>query len=81
MSDNLIKIATYYNNFDAELAKLKLEENNIFCFLKNEHVAQLQFGIANFEIMVREEDKELALHYLNTQEDDLGKSMEELNET
>lgn len=44
-------------------------------------MAQLQFGIANFEIMVREEDKELALHYLNTQEDDLGKSMEELNET
>ena len=81
MENKLIKIATYYNNFDAELAKLKLEENNIFCFLKNEHVAQLQFGIANFEIMVREEDKELALHYLNTQEDDLGKSMEELNET
>ena len=81
MENKLIKIATYYNNFDAELAKLKLEENNIFCFLKNEHVAQLQFGIANFEIMVREEDKELALHYLNTQEDDLGKSTEELNET
>ena len=72
MENKLIKIATYYNNFDAELAKLRLEENNIFCFLKNEHVAQLQFGIANFEIMVREEDKELALYYLNTQEDDLG---------
>ena len=80
MENKLIKIATYYNNFDAELAKLKLEENNIFCFLKNEHVAQLQFGIANFEIMVREEDKELALHYLNSN-DDLDKPIEELNES
>ena len=80
MENKLIKIATYYNNFDAELAKLKLEENNIFCFLKNEHVAQLQFGIANFEIMVREEDKELALHYLNS-DDDLDKPIEELNES
>ncbi len=61
----LIKIATYYNQFDAELAKLKLEENDIYCFLKNEHVAQLQFGIANFELMVNENQKELALHYLN----------------
>jgi hypothetical protein len=80
MENKLIKIATFYNNFDAELAKLKLEENNIFCFLKNEHVAQLQFGIANFEIMVREEDKELALHYLNS-DDDLDKPIEELNES
>ncbi len=80
MENKLIKIATFYNNFDAELAKLKLEENNIFCFLKNEHVAQLQFGIANFEIMVREEDKELALHYLNSN-DDLDKPIEELNES
>ena len=80
MENKLIKIATYYNNFDAELAKLKLEENNIFCFLKNEHVAQLQFGIANFELMVREEDKELAFHYLNS-DDDLDKPIEELNET
>ncbi len=61
----LIKIATYYNQFDAELAKLKLEENGIYCFLKNEHVAQLQFGIANFELMVNEHQQQLALHYLN----------------
>ena len=80
MSDNLIRIATFYNQFDAELAKLRLEENNIFCFLKNEYLAQLQFGIANFELMVKEGDKDLALHYLNTKEDDLSKSMEELNE-
>ena len=65
----LIKIATYYNQFDAELAKLKLEENDIYCFLKNEHVAQLQFGIANFELMVNENQKELALHYLHEHTD------------
>ena len=65
MEDKLIKIATYYNNFDAELAKLKLEENDIYCFLKNEHMAQLQFGIANFELMVYESDKESALQILN----------------
>ncbi len=80
MENKLIKIATFYNNFDAELAKLKLEENDIFCYLKNEHMAQLQFGIANFELMVREEDKELALHYLNS-DDDLDKPIEELNES
>ncbi len=68
MSDNLIKIATYYNNFDAELAKLKLEENDIYCFLKNEHIAQLQFGIANFELMVNESDKETALQILNEEQ-------------
>ena len=68
MSDNLIKIGTYYNNFDAELAKLKLEENDIYCFLKNEHIAQLQFGIANFELMVNESDKETALQILNDKE-------------
>ncbi|MCC6582649.1 MAG: DUF2007 domain-containing protein [Chitinophagales bacterium] len=72
MSDNLIRIATFYNQFDAELAKLKLEENNIFCFLKNEYLAQLQFGIANFELMVKEDDKDLALHCLNTEGDDLN---------
>lgn len=65
MSDTLIKIATYFNNFDAELAKLKLEENDIYCFLKNEHIAQLQFGIANFELMVNESDKIIALQILN----------------
>ena len=68
MSDTLIKIATFYNQFDAELAKLKLEESDIYCFLKNEHVAQLQFGIANFELMVNESDKEMALEILNEQE-------------
>ena len=50
MENDLVKIATFYNQFDAELAKFKLEENNIYCFLKNEHTAQLQFGLANFEL-------------------------------
>ncbi|MDB5228418.1 MAG: putative prokaryotic signal transducing protein [Bacteroidota bacterium] len=68
-NSKLIKIATYYNQFDAELAKLKLEENGIYCFLKNEYVAQLQFGIANFELMVNSDDKETALKYLETDED------------
>ncbi|MFN8261336.1 MAG: DUF2007 domain-containing protein [Chitinophagales bacterium] len=81
MSENLIRIATFYNQFDAELAKLKLEENNIFCFLKNEYLAQLQFGIANFELMVKEDDKELALHCLDSDNDSLDKSIEELNES
>lgn len=81
MEDKLIKIATYYNQFDAEMAKLKLEENNIYCFIKNEHVAQLQIGWADFEILVKASDKELALHYLNTQEDDLDKTLGDLNQT
>jgi hypothetical protein len=61
----LIKIATYYNQFDAELAKLKLEEKGIYCFMKNEYVAQLQFGIANFELMVNEAEKETALQIIS----------------
>lgn len=65
MESKLIKIATYYYNFDVELAKLKLEENDIYCFIKNENIAQLQFGIANFELMVNENDKEVALQILN----------------
>ncbi len=65
MENKLIKIATYYNNFDAELAKLKLEENDIYCFIKNENIAQLQIGWANFELMVYESDKEIALQILN----------------
>lgn len=77
----LVKIATYYNQFEMELAKLKLEENDIYCFIKNEHIAQLQFGIANFELMVKEADKDLALHYLNSPEIDLDKSLEDLNES
>jgi hypothetical protein len=68
MENKLIKIATYYNNFDVELAKLKLEENDIYCFIKNENIAQLQFGIANFELMVNESDKEMALQIINEQE-------------
>lgn len=61
----LIKIATYYNQFDAELAILKLEEKGIYCFLKNEYVAQLQFGLANLELMVNENDREEALKILD----------------
>ncbi len=72
MEDKLIKIAIYYNNFDAELAKLKLEENGIYCFMKNEHVAQLQFGLANFELMVNSTDKETALKILNEEDDHLA---------
>ncbi|MFN8284119.1 MAG: DUF2007 domain-containing protein [Chitinophagales bacterium] len=64
MEDKLVKIATYFNNFDAELAKLKLEENDIYCFVKNEHIAQLQFGIADFELMVQVNNKEKALAIL-----------------
>ncbi len=67
-NNKLIKIATYYNQFDMELAKLKLEENDIYCFVKNEHVAQLQFGIANFELMVNSTDEEAALQILNEKE-------------
>ena len=70
MSNQLIRVATFYNQFDAELAKFKLEENNIFCFLKNEYLAQLQFGIANYELMIKEEDKEMALRILNESLDD-----------
>jgi DNA relaxase NicK len=44
---------------------LKLEENDIYCFIKNDNIAQLQIGWANFELMVNESDKEMALQILN----------------
>lgn len=61
MENDLIKIASYANQFEAELAKFKLEENDIYCFIRNELTAQLQFGLGNFEIMVLQSDKEAAL--------------------
>jgi hypothetical protein len=68
MENKLIKIATYYNSFDAELAKLKLEENDIYCFIKNDNIAQLQIGWANFELMVNESDKEMALQIIHDEQ-------------
>ena len=68
--NNLVKIATYFNQFDAQLAKLKLEENDLYCFIKNENVAQLQIGWANYELMVNESDKETAMQILNEKEMD-----------
>jgi len=76
----VIRIATFYNLFEAELAKIKLENHQIYCFIKNEHLAQLQFGIANFELMVNEDDKELALYYLENDADDLDKSIDDLTD-
>ncbi|HNE50064.1 MAG TPA: DUF2007 domain-containing protein [Chitinophagales bacterium] len=76
----MIRIATFYNLFEAELAKIKLENHQIYCFIKNEHLAQLQFGIANFELMVNEDDKELALYYLENDADDLDKSIDDLTD-
>ena len=76
----MIRIATFYNLFEAELAKIKLENHQIYCFIKNEHLAQLQFGIANFELMVNEDDKELALYYLENDADDLYKSIDDLTD-
>ena len=51
MENKLIKIANYYNNFDVELAKLKLEENDIYCF-----------RIDSFKFFIKE-DNELTLTY------------------
>ena len=76
----MIRIATFYNLFEAELAKIILENHQIYCFIKNEHLAQLQFGIANFELMVNEDDKELALYYLENDADDLDKSIDDLTD-
>lgn len=65
---SLVRIATYYNHFEAELAKLKLEENGIYAFIKNEHIAQLQIGWANFELMVNDDQREAALAILEEPE-------------
>lgn len=64
MENDLIKIASYANQFEAELVKFKLEENDIYCFMRNEYSAQLQFGLGSFDIMVLEKDKEAALQLI-----------------
>ncbi|HQV78625.1 MAG TPA: DUF2007 domain-containing protein [Chitinophagales bacterium] len=67
MEEYLVKIGTYFNQFDVDLAKFKLEENGIFAFIRNENVAQLQFGMAHFELLVYETDKTNALKILEVE--------------
>jgi hypothetical protein len=67
MEEHLVKIGTYFNQFDVDLAKFKLEENGIFAFIRNENVAQLQFGMAHFELLVYETDKTNALKILEVE--------------
>ncbi|MBP6153505.1 MAG: DUF2007 domain-containing protein [Chitinophagales bacterium] len=67
MEEYLVKIGTYFNQFDVDLAKFKLEENGIFAFIRNENVAQLQFGMAHFELLVYETDKINALKILEVE--------------
>ncbi len=67
MEEYLVKIGTYFNQFEVDLAKFKLEENGIFAFIRNENVAQLQFGMAHFELLVYETDKTNALKILEVE--------------
>lgn len=60
----LVTIKTYTSVIEANLAKGRLEANNIPCFLKNENLTQM-IPISEIELMVSEIDQEKALKILD----------------
>ncbi len=72
MSDNPTKIGTYFNVFEAQLAKSKLDAYEIFCFLQDENIVQTDWfraiAYGGVKLFVREEDVEKALEILKEEE-------------
>lgn len=66
--DQLVKIKTCANSFEAQLIKTKLESEGIPCMIADENISAL-YGNAvlsfNPRILVREEDEKRALEVLN----------------
>jgi hypothetical protein len=67
MSDELVTIATFETPVEAELARMRLEAEEILCFVHGAHMAGMQvFGLSvgGVHLRVRPEDAELALEIL-----------------
>ena len=67
MSDELVTIATFETPVEAELARLRLEAEEILCFVHGSHMAGMQvFGlsVAGVKLRVRPQDAELAVAIL-----------------
>jgi hypothetical protein len=67
MSDELVTIATFETPVEAELARMRLEAEEILCFVHGAHMAGMQvFGlsVAGVKLRVRPQDAELAIAIL-----------------
>ncbi|PLW94450.1 MAG: hypothetical protein C0592_02750 [Marinilabiliales bacterium] len=66
----VIRLRTYSDSIEANIAKAKLQGEGIACFLTNENFNALQPDFGNritggIDLMINETDKELALEILN----------------
>ncbi len=64
------RLASYINEHEATICQAKLKDAGIRCFIKNQHVSNLKFGhginaATEIDLMVVEEDYELAAHILD----------------
>jgi hypothetical protein len=72
MSDDLIVVATFQYPYQAELAKLKLESEEIPCFIADEityRTIEVPLLAGGIKLQVREEDAEKAKEILNREFD------------
>ncbi|MCB9033805.1 MAG: hypothetical protein H6553_08210 [Chitinophagales bacterium] len=64
LSHDLVKIETYLNAYQAQIAKSKLDANNIYCYLKDEEIVQQDWlrtiAYGGVKLYVRKEDETIA---------------------
>jgi hypothetical protein len=71
MVEKLVTIATYSNPIDANLAKIKLESEDIDCFLAGENAVAVYGNIiGTVKLQVRQFDVERATEVLNRPPDE-----------
>ena len=72
MNDDPIEIAIFFNKFEADIAKSKLDAFEIFCFLEDDSVLSTDwFGTSansKLKLFVRTEDAEKAKEILSEKE-------------
>ncbi len=63
MEEDFVLVFTTADNFQAEIAKEILEDNDINCVVLNQHDSMIP-SIGEIEIYVQKDDQELALDIL-----------------
>lgn len=68
MKRELVKLETYFDIMQAQIAKSKLEAFGVFCFLQDENLVQIDWlrtiAYGGVKLFVREEDVEYARELL-----------------
>jgi hypothetical protein len=68
MKSDLVKLETYYDIIQAQIAKSKLEAYGVYCFLQDENLVQTDWlrtiAYGGVKLFVREEDAEYARQVL-----------------